>query len=76
MRRGLANDEGSLVDFLGTSETGLAGQDRGVTGSGSTADGADRFGLFTASGGASTSSGSRVGQSRARYDTLFGEEVR
>lgn len=53
----------------------MAGQDRGATGSGSTADGADRFGLFTASGGTTTTSGSRVAQSRARYDTLFGEEV-
>lgn len=78
MRRGGAgDDDGGLADFLGASSgvpSSQAAQGRGgSSGSGGAAgDGADRYGLFTTNTGA-TGGGSRVSQSRARYDTLFGE---
>lgn len=64
--------DGGLADFLGSpagSSTSGGGRRAG--------DEADRYGLFTTTGGAAAPGGnSRVAQSRSRYDALFGEEVR
>ncbi|CBJ26106.1 Mx1, Mx-like dynamin-related GTPase [Ectocarpus siliculosus] len=79
MRRGLeegggSNDDGGLADFLGSPAAGSSS----VGGSGGArrvGEEADRYGLFPAStGGAAAGGGSRVAQSRSRYDALFGEE--
>lgn len=75
MRRGLGNnnsvdDDGGLADFLGPSGTNPPSSSAGQAGMGD----ADRYGLFTTNTG-NTRGVPRVSQSRARYDTLFGEEV-
>lgn len=67
-------DEGGLADFLAPAPQQQASRfGRGATGAvgRGVAPGDDPYGLFTDTGAAS----SRVAQSRARYDTLFGEEV-
>ena len=77
MRRGVANDDGGLADFLTSSgpAPNQPAQGRATGAGGAAGDGSDRYGLFTSTSGAAAGR-SRVSQSRERYDTLFGEEVR
>lgn len=74
---GRQTDDGGLSDFLGSSGPQSQGRTGGA-GTAASGGGGDRYGLFTAAGDAGSGSvgGSRVAQSRARYNTLFGEEVR
>ncbi|CAM9880426.1 unnamed protein product [Sphacelaria rigidula] len=72
---GRQTDDGGLSDFLGSSGPQSQGRTGGA-GTAASGGGGDRYGLFTAAGDAGSGSvgGSRVAQSRARYNTLFGEE--
>lgn len=76
-RRGVGADDGGLADFLTSSgpAPNQSAQGRAAGGAGAAGDGSDRYGLFSTTSGAAPTR-SRVSQSRDRYDTLFGEEVR
>lgn len=76
MRRGAGNDDGGLADFLTSSgqASNQPAQSRAAAAGGG-GGGDDRYGLFTTTSG-NAGGGPRVAQSRVRYDTLFGEEVR